>query len=47
MSLVSEGEREASEGARRLALPHSLLDIFDVHMPLIYGEGEDNAFIRL
>jgi hypothetical protein len=26
---------------------YSLLGIFDVHMPLIYGEGEDNAFTRL
>jgi len=24
-----------------------LLGIFDVYMPLIYGEGEDNAFTRL
>jgi hypothetical protein len=26
---------------------YSLLGIFDVYMPLIYGEGEDNALIRL
>jgi hypothetical protein len=26
---------------------YSLLGIFEVHMPLIYGEGRDNAFIRL
>ena len=26
---------------------YSLLGIFDVYMPLIYGEGRDNAFIRL
>jgi hypothetical protein len=26
---------------------YSLLGIFDVHMPLIYGEGERNAFRRL
>lgn len=26
---------------------YSLLGIFDVHMPLIYGEGQDKAFIRL
>jgi hypothetical protein len=26
---------------------YSLLGIFDVHMPLIYGEGEENAFTRL
>ena len=26
---------------------YSLLGIFDIHMPLIYGEGEEKAFIRL
>ena len=26
---------------------YSLLGIFDVYMPLIYGEGSDNAFTRL
>ena len=26
---------------------YSLLGIFDIHMPLIYGEGRDNAFKRL
>jgi len=26
---------------------YSLLGIFDVHMPLIYGEGRNNAFKRL
>jgi Heterokaryon incompatibility protein (HET) len=26
---------------------YSLLGIFNVHMPLIYGEGKENAFIRL
>jgi hypothetical protein len=26
---------------------YSLLGIFDIHMPLIYGEGEMNAFRRL
>jgi hypothetical protein len=26
---------------------YSLLGIFKVHMPLIYGEGKDNAFRRL
>jgi Heterokaryon incompatibility protein (HET) len=26
---------------------YSLLGIFDIHMPLIYGEGAENAFIRL
>ena len=26
---------------------YSLLGIFDVYMPLIYGEGRDNAFTRL
>jgi len=26
---------------------YSLLGMFNVYMPLIYGEGRDNAFIRL
>jgi len=26
---------------------YSLLGLFDVYMPLIYGEGRENAFIRL
>jgi hypothetical protein len=26
---------------------YSLLGIFDVHMPLLYGEGEKRAFRRL
>ncbi|KAK7191113.1 HET and Ankyrin domain-containing protein [Paraphaeosphaeria sporulosa] len=26
---------------------YSLLGIFNVHMPLIYGEGKDKAFVRL
>ena len=26
---------------------YSLLGIFDIHMPLIYGEGRDNALSRL
>jgi hypothetical protein len=26
---------------------YSLLGIFDIHMPLIYGEGKNKAFIRL
>jgi hypothetical protein len=26
---------------------YSLLGIFDLHMPLLYGEGRENAFIRL
>jgi hypothetical protein len=26
---------------------YSLLGTFDIHMPIIYGEGRENAFIRL
>jgi heterokaryon incompatibility protein (HET) len=33
--------------ARQEDEAYSLLGIFGVHMPLIYGEGRDNAFIRL
>lgn len=32
---------------RREDKAYSLLGIFGVYMPLIYGEGEDNAFLRL
>jgi hypothetical protein len=32
---------------RREDKAYSLSGIFDVYMPLICGEGEDNAFIRL
>jgi hypothetical protein len=28
-------------------MAYSLLGIFDVHIPLIYGEGKDNALRRL
>lgn len=28
-------------------LAYSLMGLFNVHMPLLYGEGETNAFIRL
>jgi Heterokaryon incompatibility protein (HET) len=35
------------ETKRKEDLAYSLLGIFDVHMPLIYGEGLENAFIRL
>ncbi|GAB1312036.1 hypothetical protein MFIFM68171_02246 [Madurella fahalii] len=33
--------------ARKEDKAYSLLGIFDIHMPLIYGEGEKNAFRRL
>ena len=32
---------------RQEDIAYSLLGIFDVHMPLIYGEGRNNAFARL
>lgn len=38
------GQRETK---REEDLAYSLLGIFNVHMPLIYGEGRKNAFIRL
>jgi hypothetical protein len=28
-------------------IAYSLLGIFDIHMPLIYGEGKEKAFVRL
>jgi len=38
------GNRETT---RQEDKAYSLLGIFGVHMPLIYGEGRDNAFTRL
>jgi hypothetical protein len=38
---------ETRETIREEDAAYSLLGIFDVHMPLIYGEGRRNAFIRL
>jgi hypothetical protein len=35
------------ETTRKEDKVYSLLGIFDVHMPLIYGEGRDNALTRL
>ena len=38
---------ENRETTRKEDKAYSLLGIFGIHMSLIYGEGEDNAFIRL
>jgi hypothetical protein len=38
---------ENRQTTRKEDRAYSLLGIFDVYMPLIYGEGEDNAFTRL
>ncbi|KAI0002828.1 hypothetical protein F4779DRAFT_602714 [Xylariaceae sp. FL0662B] len=38
---------ETRETTRAEDKAYSLLGIFDVHMPLIYGEGRENAFRRL
>ena len=38
---------EKRETKREEDMAYSLLGIFDVHMPLIYGEGMKNAFRRL
>jgi hypothetical protein len=44
-------ERMLSAGKRETTIPedkaYSLLGIFDICMPLIYGEGEERAFRRL
>ena len=48
---VSTTERmswaETRQTTREEDMAYSLLGIFDVHMPLIYGEGKENAFRRL
>jgi Heterokaryon incompatibility protein (HET) len=38
---------EKRETSRKEDKAYSLLGIFDIHMPLIYGEGRDSAFRRL
>jgi hypothetical protein len=38
---------ESRETTRQEDKAYSLLGIFDVYMPLIYGEGRENAFKRL
>ncbi|KAH8593119.1 vegetative incompatibility protein HET-E-1 [Bisporella sp. PMI_857] len=38
---------ENRQTTRKEDKAYSLLGIFDIYMPLIYGEGSDNAFIRL
>jgi hypothetical protein len=38
---------EKRETKRAEDMAYSLLGIFDVHIPLIYGEGKDNALRRL
>ena len=39
--------QESRETTRKEDKVYSLLGIFEVHMPLIYGEGRKNAFKRL
>ena len=38
---------EKRDTTRKEDKAYSLLGIFNIHMPLIYGEGEENAFRRL
>jgi hypothetical protein len=38
---------ETRQTTREEDIAYSLLGIFDVHMPLIYGEGRANALGRL
>jgi hypothetical protein len=38
---------ESRQTTRKEDKVYSLLGIFDVYMPLIYGEGENNALVRL
>ena len=38
---------ETRQTTREEDMAYSLLGIFDVHMPLIYGEGRTNAVGRL
>jgi hypothetical protein len=51
LSRFSVAERfswvEKRSTTRKEDLAYSMLGIFDIYMPLIYGEGRDKAFIRL
>jgi hypothetical protein len=51
LSQFSVSERiswaENRETKRKEDKAYSLMGIFDIHMPLIYGEGREKAFIRL
>lgn len=51
MSQFSIDERRAWEANRQIKrdedAAYSLLGIFDIHMPLLYGEGRKKAFSRL
>jgi len=51
LSRFSVAERfswvEKRSTTRKEDLAYSMPGIFDIHMPLIYGEGRDKAFIRL
>ena len=38
---------ENRETKRKEDKAYSLMGIFDIHMPLIYGEGRESALIRL
>jgi hypothetical protein len=38
---------EFRQTTREEDMAYSLLDIFDTYMPLIYGEGRENAVRRL
>jgi hypothetical protein len=38
---------ETRQTTREEDIAYSLLGLFDVHMPLIYGEGRANAVVRL
>lgn len=51
LSRFSVGERMSWSENRNTTIEedkvYCLLGIFDIHIPLIYGEGEERAFIRL
>lgn len=39
--------QQTRETTREEDMAYSLLGIFDVHMPLLYSEGKENAMKRL
>jgi hypothetical protein len=44
---MSEFRAAKRETKREEDAAYSLLGIFDIHMPLIYGEGRKKALVRL
>jgi len=51
LTVISVAQRMSWAAKRQTTrqedMAYCLMDLFDIHMPLLYGEGRRNAFIRL